>query len=316
MKVILLFALVGSISCGLRDYANKIYIGTALSNNHLDNDATYNQLAYTQFNAMTPENQMKIDATEPSQNQFSYTLADELVSFAQEHSMKIRGHTLVWHSQVPSWMSALSGTNLQSAMVNHIENVVGHYKGQLYAWDVVNEIFNEDGSFRDSIWTQAMGQDFVALAFKTAAAADPNAKLYINDYNIEGQNAKSNALYTLVSALKSAGVPIHGVGFQSHFTVGQVPSTLKANLERFTALGLEVAITELDVGENSRSDDIAQAADYATVVETCVSVNGCVGVTIWGITDNYSWRSSTTPLPFDSSGNAKAAVDAMINVLQ
>ncbi|KAJ8955365.1 hypothetical protein NQ318_003462 [Aromia moschata] len=313
MKILLLLGLVGSISCAFRDHANKIYIGAAVSPTYFS-DATYQSLAGAQFNFLTPENEMKIDATEPSQGQFNYAQADELVQFAQTNNMKVRGHTLVWHSQVPSWMQSLTGTALEEAMKNHISNVMGRYKGGIYAWDVVNEVFNEDGTLRDSIWTQAMQSGFIATAFQAAREADPNAKLYINDYNIEGVNAKSTGLYNLVQELKTQGVPIDGVGFQAHFTAGSVPTDLQTNLQRFADLGVDVAITELDIG--GAGQEAQQATDYATVIQDCLAVSRCVGVTIWGIMDKYSWRASTNPLPFDDNGNAKAAATAIEGALQ
>jgi len=315
MKLLLLCALVGSISCGFKDKASKIYIGTALAPNHLDSDATYKSLAIANFNMLTPENEMKIDATEPSQNTFSYAAGDKLVTFAKANGMKVRGHTLVWHSQVPGWMNNIASGQLEGVMKNHITNVMGHWKGSIYAWDVVNEIFEENGQLRSSIWQKAMGEGFVTTAFQTAKTADSGAKLYINDYNIEGVNAKSTALYNLVKKLKGNGVPIEGVGFQSHFnSQSPVPSDFVTNLQRFADLGVDVAITELDIASNS---DAAQATAYSTVIKDCLAVSRCVGVTIWGISDNYSWRSDSHPLPWDSSEKPKAAViQAIENALQ
>lgn len=179
-----------------------------------------------------------------------------------------------------------------------------------------NEIFNEDGTLRDSIWHKNFQDKYVAEAFKTAAAADGSAKLYINDYNIEAQNAKSNGLYNLVKSLKSSGVPIHGVGFQAHLSVGQISeAALASNLKRFSDLGLDVAITELDIKTNGQSE-AAQAQAYVDVVKACLSVERCVGITMWGITDKYSWISTGSPLPWDSNYKAKAAVQAMENALQ
>ncbi|KAL1512793.1 hypothetical protein ABEB36_002323 [Hypothenemus hampei] len=314
MKLIILFALIGSIAAHFKDHANKIYIGSALAPDHLS-DSQYSSIAAAEFNSLTPENEMKWDAVEPSQGNYNYGPADQLVQFGQQNGMKIRGHTLVWHSQVPSWVSGLSGDTLHQTMISHITNVVTHFKGSIYAWDVVNEIFNEDGSYRSSLWYNNFQTSFVADAFQAAAAADPSAKLYINDYNVEYTNAKSNALYNLVKELKSQGVPIHGVGFQSHLAVGQIPSDFATNLARFTALGVDVAITELDIKQNGQSQD-AQAAAYSEVIKDCLSVNGCVGVTIWGFTDKYSWISSDTACPWDSNYQAKPAVAAIEAALQ
>jgi endo-1,4-beta-xylanase len=221
------------------------YFGTALTQGNLSN-STLTTLAAAQFDMVTPGNEMKWDTTEPSNGTFNFGPGDQIVAFAKAHSMRVRGHNLVWHSQLPSWVSSLPLNQVQSAMETHITTEVTHYKGQVYSWDVVNEPFNDDGTFRQDVFYQAMGQGYIADALRTAHAADPNAKLYLNDYNIEGENAKSNAMYSLAQSLLAQGVPLNGIGFESHFILGQVPSSMLANMQRFAALGLDVAVTELD----------------------------------------------------------------------
>jgi endo-1,4-beta-xylanase len=209
-------------------------------------------------------------------------------------------------------------------MKKHITDEVTHYKGKIYAWDVVNEPFNEDGTFRDSIWHKNFGSDYIAEALKLAHAADPNAKLYINDYNVEGKNSKSDALYKLVKELKSKDVPIHGVGLQAHFILGQIPHDLATNMERFAALGLDVAITELDIRIQlpSTAEKLAQQAkEYASVFKACLSVPKCVGITIWGFTDKHSWIPSVfqgygDALPWDANYKPKPAVAAIEEALK
>ncbi|KAJ8909816.1 hypothetical protein NQ315_003694 [Exocentrus adspersus] len=313
LKVLILLTILGSIAAHLKDHASQIYIGCALSPSHFS-DSQYQSIAAAEFNSLTPENEMKWDAVEASQGSVNYAQADQLVQFGKQNGMKIRGHTLVWHSQVPGWVSGLSGDTLHQTMISHITDEVTHFKGSIYAWDVVNEMFNEDGTYRQSLWYNNFQTNFVGDAFKAAAAADPGAKLYINDYNIEGINAKSTGLYNLVKELKGQGVPIHGVGFQAHLSTGQVPSDLAANLQRFTALGLDVAITELDIKQNGQSQE-AQAQAYASVVNACTSTSGCVGVTIWGFNDQYSWINDN-PCPWDSNYQAKPAVAAIEGALK
>jgi endo-1,4-beta-xylanase len=267
------------------------YFGTELTQNLLSN-STVTTLAAQQFDMVTPGNEMKWDTTEPSNGSFNFGPADQIVSFAKAHSMRIRGHNLVWHSQLPSWVSSLPLNQVQSAMETHITTEVNHYKGQLYAWDVVNEPFNEDGSLRQDVFFNAMGSGYIADALRTAHAADPNAKLYLNDYNIEGENAKSNGMFNLIQSLKSQGVPIDGVGLESHYILGQVPSSLLANMQRFAALGVDVAVTELDdrIQLPASSANLQQqAADYSTVVNDCLQVSRCVGVSQWGVGDADSW---------------------------
>jgi endo-1,4-beta-xylanase len=189
-----------------------------------------------------------------------------------------------------------------------------HYKGKIHSWDVVNEAFQDgsSGARRSSPFQDKLGSGFMEEAFRTARAADPNAKLCYNDYNTDGVNAKSNAVYAMVKDFKSRGVPIDCVGFQSHFNpASPVPSDYQANLQRFADLGVDVQITELDI-EGSGS---AQATNYGNVVKACLAVSRCTGITVWGITDKYSWRSSGTPLLFDSNYAKKPAYDAVLAAL-
>ncbi|MFF5897698.1 endo-1,4-beta-xylanase [Streptomyces argenteolus] len=289
------------------------YFGTAVAANHLG-EAAYASTLDAQFDSVTPENEMKWDAVESNRNSFNFTAADQIVSHAQSKGMKVRGHTLVWHSQLPGWVSGLSATDLRSAMINHITQVMTHYKGKIHSWDVVNEAFQDgsSGARRSSPFQDKLGNGFIEEAFRTARTVDADAKLCYNDYNTDGQNAKSNAVYDMVKDFKQRGVPIDCVGFQSHFNSNSpVPSDFQANLQRFADLGVDVQITELDI-EGSGS---AQAANYTKVVNACLAVTRCKGMTVWGITDKYSWRSSGTPLLFDGDYNKKPAYDAVLAAL-
>ncbi|MER5274912.1 endo-1,4-beta-xylanase [Streptomyces sp. NPDC002809] len=289
------------------------YFGTAVAANHLGESA-YASTLDTEFTMVTPENEMKWDAVEASRNSFSFGSADQIVSHAQGKGMKLRGHTLVWHSQLPGWVGGLGADDLRSAMTNHINQVMAHYKGKIYAWDVVNEAFQDgsSGARRSSPFQDRLGNGFIEEAFRTARAADSGAKLCYNDYNTDGQNAKSNAVYAMVKDFKQRGVPIDCVGFQSHFNSNSpVPSDYQANLQRFADLGVDVQITELDI-EGSGS---AQAASYTKVVNACLAVSRCAGITVWGIPDKYSWRSSGTPLLFDDNYGRKPAYTAVLAAL-
>ncbi|MFG2044202.1 endo-1,4-beta-xylanase [Dactylosporangium sp. NPDC048998] len=288
------------------------YFGTAVAAYKLS-DATYSGILDREFNMITPENEMKWDATEPSQNSFSYGSADQIVSHARANGQRMRGHALAWHSQQPSWVQNLSGTALRNAMVNHVTNVATHYKGQIYAWDVVNEAFADggNGARRDSN-LQRTGDDWIEVAFRTARTADPGAKLCYNDYNTDGVNAKSTAVYNMVKDFKARGVPIDCVGFQSHINSGSpMPSDYQANLQRFADLGVDVQITELDI----QGSGTTQANTYASVVKACLAVSRCTGITVWGIRDSDSWRSGDTPLLFDNNGNKKAAYQSTLDAL-
>ncbi|WP_441247673.1 endo-1,4-beta-xylanase [Kitasatospora sp. McL0602] len=287
--------------------AKGIYFGGEITQDLLSNSAA-TSLAAAQFDMITPGNEMKWDTTEASQGNFNFGPGDAIVGFAGAHGMRVRGHNLVWYSQLPGWVGNLPTSQVKAAMENHITTEASHYRGQVYAWDVVNEPFDDGGNWRSDPFHNAMGDGFIADALTTAHAADPNAKLYINDYNIEGVNAKSNALYNLAKSLKSQGVPLDGIGFESHFVVGQVPADLQANMARFTALGLNVAVTELDdrMRVPAGSGDLAQqATDDANIVHACLDTSGCVGISQWAVADPDSWVSSPyAPAEFHGFGSA------------
>ncbi|MFC8595170.1 endo-1,4-beta-xylanase [Streptomyces atroolivaceus] len=289
------------------------YFGTAVAANHLG-EAAYASTLNAQFDSVTPENEMKWDALESTRDSFDFAAADRIVGHAQSKGMKVRGHTLVWHSQLPGWVGGLGATDLRSAMNNHITQVMTHYKGEIHSWDVVNEAYQDgsSGARRSSPFQDKLGNGFIEEAFRTARTVDADAKLCYNDYNTDGRNAKSNAVYDMVKDFKQRGVPIDCVGFQSHFNSNSpVPSDFQANLQRFADLGVDVQITELDI-EGSGS---AQAANYTKVVNACLAVPRCTGITVWGVTDKYSWRSSGTPLLFDGDYNKKPAYDAVLAAL-
>ncbi|MER6334521.1 endo-1,4-beta-xylanase [Streptomyces sp. NPDC001034] len=276
--------------------AHGRYFGSATDNSEL-NDSAYTAVLGSEFGSITPGNSMKWDTTEPSQGQFNFSGGDAIVQFAQAHNQQVRGHNLVWHSQLPSWVSNLPSSQVQAAMENHITKEAGHYKGEVYSWDVVNEPFNDDGTYRTDAFYNAMGKDYIADALRTAHAADPGAKLYINDYNIDGTGAKADAMYQLASDLKKQGVPLDGIGFQGHLAVQySFPSTMQQNLQRFADLGLDVAFTELDVRMELPADSTklaAQADYYRQVTNACLAVTRCVGITVWDFDDKYSWVPST-----------------------
>jgi endo-1,4-beta-xylanase len=298
------------------------YSGGEITANLLSN-TTVTNLAGTTFDMITPGNEMKWDTTEPSRGSFNFGPGDQIVTFAQGKSMRIRGHNLVWHSQLPSWVSSLPLNQVQAAMENHITMEATHYKGKLFAWDVVNEPFNEDGSLRSDVFFQAMGVGYIADALRTAHAADPNAKLYLNDFNIEGSGAKADAMFNLVQSLLSQGVPINGVGFESHFILGQVPSTLQSNMARFAALGIDVAITELDdriTLPASTTNLSQQATDFTNVWKACLAVSRCVGVSQWAVGDADSWipgffSGMGAATMFDSNYQPKPAFNALVTLL-
>ena len=301
------------------------YIGSAIGDSYLSN-AQYSSIAGSQFDELTPENEMKWASVEPTEGTYDWGPADDLVKFAEQHHMLVRGHNLVWNSQLPTWLTSGTFTNaqLKALLKKHITDEVSHFKGKIYAWDVVNEPFNGDGSYVQDIWYNALGPSYIADALEWAHEADPKAKLYINDYNIEGENTKSDAMLSLVEQLKAEHVPINGVGFESHFIAGELPTDITANMQRFAAAGVDVAVTELDDRVNLPATAVElnqQASDDASVVDSCLAVRRCVGVTNWEFGDAYSWVPSVFAGQgaadlFDDNLQAKPAYYAVLDAFR
>ncbi|GGY56047.1 non-reducing end alpha-L-arabinofuranosidase family hydrolase [Streptomyces tanashiensis] len=301
----------GAAGLGTHAAPSGRYFGTAVASGRLG-DPAYTAISDREFNMITPENEMKWDAVEPSRGRFDFAPADRIVDRAQARGQRLRGHTTVWHSQLPSWVSSIrDAKTLRSVMNHHITTQLTHYKGKIYAWDVVNEAFADGGSgrLRDSVFQKVLGDGFIEEAFRTARAADPSAKLCYNDYNIENwSDAKTQGVYRMVKDFKSRGVPIDCVGLQSHFGAGGPPASFKTTLANFAALGVDVQITELDIAQ-------ASPIHYADAVKACLSVARCTGITVWGVRDSDSWRSGESPLLFDNNGKPKPAYAAVMNAL-
>lgn len=317
----------------LRTYAEKLgkYVGTCVSLydgkiNLDDENDEKTQLILKQFNMLEAENEMKFDSTEPTQGEFNYYNGDKLVDFAQKHNMRVRGHALVWHSQVASWVSSDGKKNdknftqqqLLDIMKNHIDNVMSHWKGKVAEWDVCNEVLDDDQSIvrtapngyklrAASVWNYA-GDDYVAQAFKWAHEADPDAQLILNDYGAEFQGqAKAEAFYNLAKHLKESGVPIDGVGLQCHLDVGKIDAAkLQATIDRFNAIGLRCVVTELDLGMTDTEDNrLQQAKDFYNIAKAVMGSDNSNELMVWGLSDGMTWRPGKCPLLYDSSLNPK-----------
>jgi endo-1,4-beta-xylanase len=299
-------------------------IGAAISNQHLG-EAAFAITAATEFNYITPENEMKWDATEPTRDVFTFGPATAIVNFGMQNGMKVKGHTLVWHSQLPAWVSSLTDPNeVRAAMLNHITQLVSHFRGKVTAWDVVNEAFNDgsSGTLRSTVFSQYLGDGFIDEAFIAARAADPDARLYYNDYGTEGSSVKADAVYTLVQSMRNRSIPIDGVGLQMHSgALDSSPSAaeLAFNMQRLAALGLEVVISEMDV-QICTGDVDTQRMRFHDVVAACVAEPACTAVTVWGVPDKYSWRNGRTcatprPLLFDDSYLRKPAYIGVLDAL-
>ncbi|HYJ74317.1 MAG TPA: endo-1,4-beta-xylanase [Kineosporiaceae bacterium] len=300
----------------------SLRIGTAVDMNALANDVTYRRMVGEQFSTVTPENVMKWEVVEPQRGRYDFSAGDALVRFARAHQQKVRGHTLVWHNQLPGWLTAGTWTpaQLRSILRQHIFAEAGHFRGQIWAWDVVNEAIDDNGKLRDTIWSRALGESYIADAFRWAHQADPKAILFYNDYNIEGINAKSTAVYDLVKRLRAQGVPVQAVGVQGHLsTQYPFPNDMLQNLRRFAALGLDTAVTEADVRSVLPVDPAevnAQAQGFSLMLQSCLLVRSCISYTLWGFTDKYNWvpgvfKGEGYATPFDENFQPKPAYDTM-----
>lgn len=271
----------------------------------------FQSILAAEFGSITPENDMKWAEIHPEPDVYDFSGADAIIAFAQANRQEVRGHTLLWHSQNPEWVTQAAATwtcdEARAVLEDHITTVVGRYAGQIYEWDVANEIFQDDwdaGGVRlrteANPFLAACSEDPVALigdAFRWADAADPDALLFLNDYNAEGINNKTDAYYALVQELLADGVPIDGMGSQGHLSLQYgFDDTIQENFERFAALGLKVAVTEADVrmplgedGEPTAEQIALQAERYDAMLEACLNVPACTSFTVWGFDDERSW---------------------------
>lgn len=322
-----------------------IKIGAAMNDFMVLADQKYGEVAKKEYSAVTPENFMKWEHIHPQRNRYDYEHADALAEFARSNNMIVRGHALVTaDGQLPKWLKEgkFSGEELAEIMLEHIRTVLKHYQEEfpntVTVWDVVNESFSDDASWRtqDMIWSKIgpSREEYVKIAFRAARETDNRIGLFYNDNAIETINAKSNATYNFIKALKEEGVPIDGIGFQSHIidTKSFEPaldmdlSSVEANFKRFTALGLLIQITELDVPIKvtdgvTQSELDKQAKIYETMLKTCLKFRECTMFTTWGFTDKFSWWPYVRPtlgaaLPFDQFYNKKPAYFALYNALQ
>ena len=305
-----------------------IMIGTAVAVGPLRTDPLYAETLAREFNILTPENAMKFAPTQPGRNTYNFNDADTIVTFAEQHNIKIHGHAFAWHNSLPNWLTSQnwSRDDLIAILKEHIITVAGHYLGRVMAWDVVNEALIDDGSLRDDIWLKGIGPEYIEMAFRWAHEADPNALLFYNDYGCEGKGKKSDAVFELVKSLLKKGVPINGVGLQMHVSSNSYPvaQNVKANIDRLNSVGLQVYITEMDVRLQTPVTDEElgeQAHIYSDMLNVCLSAKNCKAFIMWGFTDKFSWIPSYFPgwgsgLIFDESYQPKPAYTAMNNLLR
>jgi len=341
--LVLLFA--GGAVCAaqtLREHADRagLLVGAAVEPRYFS-EPEYAATLAREFNMLTAENVLKWGAIRPSRARFEFGPGDRLVAFARKHRMKVRGHTLLWSEYNPRWLveGGFTPAEMSAMLREHITRVMRHYRGKIFAWDVVNEVFLADGSVEPSVWydrpgigLKGKGTAYVEQAFRWAREADPDVLLFYNDYDTEGINPKSDAVYAMVKDFKRRGVPIDGVGIQAHIVDLEAKdlATMEANVARLVALGLQVHITEMDVGlpvdaAGRPRDEAAlgrQAEIYRQVAEACLRQKGCTAFQTWGFTDKYTWIPDFTkgakglPLPFDSRYAPKPAYEALLEAFR
>jgi endo-1,4-beta-xylanase len=270
-------------------------------------DTQYTAIAAREFDMVTPENELKTLAFQ--EGVFDFTSGDAIYNWAAQRGMRMRGHSLLWLTGLPSYLLSYDQTKMRAFIADYVETVVTHYRGKLASWDVVSEAFFDNGTVRSPIWRNA-GSDWVELAFKAARAADSTVELCYEDYGIEDWTSpKTQAVYSMVRDFKSRGIPIDCVGFESHFVGGiTLPASFQTTLDSFARLGVKVTLSELDVTN-------ATPSVYAGAVNACLAVAGCTGITVWGVRDSDSWRSSEGPLLFTQSGEKKPAYTAVLDAL-
>ena len=313
----------------LRDLADAhaLFLGVSTGDHPILNSPDYRNLLAKEFNSITPENALKMGPLRPTQDQYDFEPADTIIDFALENGMQVRGHTLVWSNQLPEWLTTHPWTEeeLRNILHEHISNVVGRYKGRIYAWDVVNEAFDKNNDLTAHIWYNVIGPEYIELAFQWAHEADPQAKLFYNDIGAEGLGERSDKIFSLVEHLQSHGIPIHGVGLQYHTRLETAPDpeAVSANIARLANLGLEVHITELDVRLEEPFSEVElaeQAKIYQDVLQVCLDAPNCTNLTMWGLTDKHSWIPYVFPgwggaLIFADLYTPKPAYYAMMDVL-
>jgi endo-1,4-beta-xylanase len=328
----------------LKDTFKKDFlIGTALNNSQIDEkNAVVNDLIKKQFNAATPENIMKSALIHPKWDTYNFTMADKLIEYGEKNNIKINGHTLIWHSQLPNFIRGIkSSDSIRTFFTDHIKTVAGRYKGKIFSWDVVNEALNEDGTLRNSVFLKHLGEGYLVDAFRLAQEASPKTELYYNDYNNE-QPAKRAGCIKLIKKIQESGARIDGVGIQGHWHVGKIPlKDIEESILEYSALGLKVMFTELDIEvleRNFQGADVNQrmanspeinpytnglpdnvqkqlADDYEALFKLFLKHKDKVTrVTFWGVNDGDSWlnnwplRGRTSyPLLFDRNNQPKPA---------
>ncbi|GAB3249250.1 endo-1,4-beta-xylanase [Larkinella harenae] len=325
---------VSSTSTSLKTAA-PFPIGAALNPNLLKKNPAYRRIAQNEFSGITSENHLKMHHVHPEPNRYDWSGGDALMLFARQNGQRMHGHALLWHQAVPKWVREFQGdsTAWQQLIKTHIYAVVRHYKDQIAAWDVVNEAFEDDGTLRKSIWLEKLGPDYIARCFRYAREADPDIKLFYNDYGQESSPQKLAAIVKLAADFKKRRIPIDGIGLQMHTNIKHPDGQIENALRKTAATGLLVHISELDVRINPDkqpgfvpTDALwqQQKQKFTAIVKlykTVVPKAQQYGITTWNVGDDDSWipnfcKCTDFPLPFDRQYARKPAYDGILDGLK
>jgi endo-1,4-beta-xylanase len=331
------FEVTGDRTLNERAAKKGVLYGAATSPKFLFSNPPLAPLAARECGILVPENDLKWKQLRPNPNEFDFTAGDQLLKFAQQHSMKFRGHTLVWHENLPMWLrEQMTSKNAAQLLVNHIQTVVKHYAGKVHSWDVVNEAIKlHDGvrhGLRGTVWLENLGENYIDIAFRTAAEADPNAMLVYNDLNLDGDSRdyenRRTAVLRLLERLKSRGTPVQALGIQGHWRAWEdkfKPEVFRRFLKEVASMGLKIMITEMDVSDRNLPFDIARrdrivAGIYEDYLSVALDERNVIAVLTWGMSDRYTWltqklprkdRAAVRPLPWDENFNRKLAWNAI-----
>lgn len=277
----------------------------------------YASTAASEFNLVTPENSMKMDAINPLPNRYEFADIDNLISFAKQNNMAVHGHPVIWHRQLPDWILNVNPAELRGHMREYIDRLISRYSNDITIWDAVNEPIGDNGGYRDSIWFQAMGKDYIDVAFHQARVSDPDATLLLNDFDIAFNGPKADSLFSILDDLIERDIPIDGVGFQLHiFSSFDQFNEVRENFQKVADRGLDIYITEFDVALNEGDSLSLQADVYKSIVALCVEQPRCKAIQTWGFTDQYSFREIFRPLMFDKDYLPKPAYEAIRSALR
>lgn len=306
-------------------------VGVAVTPHHMKSEPRYNALIKKEMNSITAENHMKMSHLSSARGEYTWDGADYIVSFAKENNMRVHGHALLWHRSIADWVNELPKGDRElwiEVMKEYITDVVTHFKGDVLSWDVVNEAFNDDGSWRSTPWYDNIGEDYMDLAFQFAHEADPDAILFYNDYGMEYSTAKRSKISEEVTAMIERGVPVHGIGLQMHIDIYSTKSNMVASINAAASCGVLVHVSEFDVRTNPDEDKNAtfteevaqkQRESYQYMFEALMTIpqHQQFGVTMWGLVDNHSWLSDAPDwgLPFNKEYERKPAYYGIIDAI-